>query len=84
MALAIYKPGQGYWTRVMSAVFGGVLVLAAAVWLYGQALLIPLPDRAWSTTYRTVVDIAPGERVELLGDTAIGQRVLQMGSLRTR
>lgn len=74
MAVAIYKPGQGYWTRVMTAVFAGVLVLAAAVWLYGQALLIPLPDRAWITTYGSVVDFDPGQQVELLGEATIGER----------
>lgn len=74
MASAIYKPGQGYWTRVLTAVFGGVLVLAAAAWLYGQALLIPLPDRAWITSYGSAADIAPGQQVELLGEAVIGQR----------
>lgn len=34
MALPIYKPGQGYWTRVLSAVGAGTLVLAGAGWLY--------------------------------------------------
>jgi len=74
MASAIYKPGQGYWTRVLTAVFGGVLVLAAAAWLYGQALLIPLPDRAWITSYGSAVDLGPGQPVELLGEAVIGQR----------
>jgi preprotein translocase SecE subunit len=74
MSVAIYKPGQGYWTRVMTAVFAGVLVLAAAAWLYNQALLIPLPDRAWITSYSSGTDFAPGERVELLGEATIGER----------
>ena len=34
MALAIYKPGQGYWTRMLSAVGMGILVLAGAYWLW--------------------------------------------------
>jgi preprotein translocase SecE subunit len=70
----MYKPGQGYWTRVLTAVFAGVLVLAAAAWLYGQALLIPLPDRAWITSYGSAVDFQPGQQVELLGEPVIGQR----------
>lgn len=74
MALAIYKPGQGYWTRAMTAVFAGVLVLAAAAWLYNQALLVPLPDRAWSASYRVAADFSQGQTVELLGDTATGIR----------
>ncbi len=34
MGLPIYKSGQGYWTRVLSAVGAGTLVLAGAGWLY--------------------------------------------------
>lgn len=34
MALAIYKPGQGYWTRMLSAVGLGTLVLSGALWLW--------------------------------------------------
>ncbi|MCC6909627.1 MAG: preprotein translocase subunit SecE [Phycisphaerales bacterium] len=36
MAGAIYKPEQGYWTRVMSSVAVGVIGLAGAVWIYDQ------------------------------------------------
>lgn len=74
MAFAIYKPGQGYWTRTLTAVFGGVLVLAAAAWLYGQALLIPLPDRAWITSYGSSAEFTVGQQVELLGETGLGDR----------
>ena len=34
MALSIYKSGQGYWTRTLSAIGAGMLVLAGAAWLY--------------------------------------------------
>ncbi len=33
MQLGIYKKGQGYWTRVMTAIGTGTLVLMGAVWL---------------------------------------------------
>lgn len=36
MSALVYKSGQGYWTRMMSAVSGGVLVGFAAVWLWDQ------------------------------------------------
>ncbi|MEX0654792.1 MAG: preprotein translocase subunit SecE [Phycisphaeraceae bacterium] len=36
MALAIYKPGQGYWTRMMSAIGAGTLVLTGVAWLWTQ------------------------------------------------
>lgn len=31
---AIYKKGQGYWTRLMSAIAFGMLVLMGVVWLW--------------------------------------------------
>jgi len=34
MALGLYKPGQGYWTRVMSAVGWGTLLLMGVAWLW--------------------------------------------------
>lgn len=34
MALSIYKPGQGYYTRMLSAVGIGVIVLAGVGWLW--------------------------------------------------
>ena len=33
MALGIYKKGQGYWTRVMSAIALATLALMGGVWL---------------------------------------------------
>lgn len=38
MALPIYKPGQGYWTRVLSAIGAGTLTLAGAAWLYSKII----------------------------------------------
>lgn len=56
MALGIYKPGQGYWVRVLSAVGGGALILATAAWAWGQAINVRLPARA----YTFEVQQAPG------------------------
>ncbi|MFP4224166.1 MAG: preprotein translocase subunit SecE [Phycisphaeraceae bacterium] len=32
MAISIYKPGQGYWTRTLSAIGAGTIVLAGVAW----------------------------------------------------
>jgi len=40
MALPIYKSGQGYWTRVLSAVGAATLILAGAAWLYAK--IVPM------------------------------------------
>ena len=34
MAAGIYKKGQGYWTRLMSAIALGLIVLMGVVWLW--------------------------------------------------
>jgi len=36
MSSLVYKPGQGYWTRMMSAVGGGVLIAYASLWAWTQ------------------------------------------------
>jgi preprotein translocase SecE subunit len=66
MGFGLYKPGQGYWVRVLAATFAGVLVLAASAWLWtqleGASRLIPHPT--W-----TITVAAPS------GQAAVGQRV---------
>jgi preprotein translocase subunit SecE len=34
MGFRIYKPGQGYWTRLVTGLAGGVIVLGGAYWLW--------------------------------------------------
>lgn len=34
MALAIYKPGQGYWTRMLSVLGYGVITLSSVAWVW--------------------------------------------------
>ncbi len=34
MAAGIYKKGQGYWTRLMSAIALGLIVLLGVVWMW--------------------------------------------------
>lgn len=40
MNLGIYKPGQGYWVRVMSGVLATLLTVALAAWVYGQMQVV--------------------------------------------
>lgn len=50
MALGIYKQGQGYWVRVMTAAMIGVITLATAAWLSKEALKVAekLPTTTWN------------------------------------
>ena len=77
MALGIYKPGQGYWTRVLTAVGLGVVILAGVAWLWGQIKTIPVERTSWEMEIAAVQGApAPGMRVELFaddrGETKIG------------
>ncbi len=69
MTLGLYKPGQGYWVRVLSAALAGVLVLAACAWLWSQVLLIPIPTPTWVLQVSGASGTAaPGQSVALLAD----------------
>lgn len=71
MALGIYKPGQGYWVRVLTATFAGVMLLAASAWLWGQLELASgwIPVRQWEVVIRPADGTAnPGDRVELFAE----------------
>lgn len=44
MAMNVYKPGQGYWTRLLSAIGFGVLALALVAWLWDQTSKLAASD----------------------------------------
>lgn len=67
----LYKYGQGYWVRVMSAVLGAMAALATAAWLYQQLSAVTLPVRAWTVAVEGLSGPAPsaGQQVRLEYDT---------------
>jgi preprotein translocase SecE subunit len=68
--MGLYKPGQGYWVRVLTAVGAGVLVLFGAVWGWGQAQAVRLPAKEWTmSTSAGRGDIQAGDTVSLLRDS---------------
>lgn len=73
MAFGLYKPGQGYWVRVMTAVVAGLLILATSAWLWQQVETISLPKPTWNLALRSIdggPDAVPpaGQPVELVLD----------------
>lgn len=67
MALGLYKPGQGYWVRVMTAVGAGVVTLYAAAWGWGQAEAVRIPAKSWTIAAQSVQGgLNPGDTVDLL------------------
>ncbi len=67
MALGLYKPGQGYWMRVLTAAGAGIITLYAAVWGWGQAEAVRLPAKEWIIAAQAITgDVKPGDTVVLL------------------
>ena len=69
MALGIYKQGQGYWVRMLTAIFAGVLVLAGAAWAYQSIARVSPPSAGRDVRVEQVEGSEPtvGSSVDLLG-----------------
>lgn len=61
MAVGLYKPGQGYWTRVLTATGIGILCLATAAWAYRQMTVVAdkLPRNVWAVGLQAPSGTAP-------------------------
>src|SRR3954468_10188833 len=71
MAFGIYKPGQGYWVRVLTATFAGVILLAMTAWMWNQLerAANAMPKAGWIVVVSPAQGTAaPGQAVKLLGD----------------
>ncbi|NBC11462.1 MAG: preprotein translocase subunit SecE [Planctomycetes bacterium] len=57
----IHKPGQGYWTRMMSAIGFGTIVLAGVAWLWGR-FTVWFPDDTiyWQSGMAVVIILGFG------------------------
>lgn len=55
--LSIYKPGQGYYTRVGTALFAAVLIAGLGNYLYGLMELWEDPDQVWTIYLRIGVPL---------------------------
>ena len=44
MAIGVYKPGQGYWTRVGTAVGIAIFGLTGALWVWGELETLRIGD----------------------------------------
>lgn len=66
MSVGVYKPGQGYWVRVLTAIFAGVLVLSGALWAWNQAGTYKPPTPTYRVTLAAVQgELKPGVQVDL-------------------
>jgi preprotein translocase SecE subunit len=82
MAFGIYKPGQGYWVRVLTAAFAGVLLLFGAQWLWGQleraGRFIPHPTSVITTTHAP--QYPAGTQLTLLGRASAEGQAPSLGT----
>lgn len=58
MALSIYKSGQGYYTRMLSAVGVGVIVLSGVAWLWEKMTTIDTIPRDQQLYYQGGMAVA--------------------------
>jgi preprotein translocase SecE subunit len=76
MAVGLYKPGQGYWTRVLTATAIGILTLAAAAWAFKQMTVVAdkLPRNVWVMGVQNATGNtpAPGTQLTLSAAPASG------------
>lgn len=70
MALGIYKQGQGYWVRMMTAIAAGVLTLACAAWVWQSLARIDPPSAGRDVRVEQPVGAVPpvGSSIELLAN----------------
>lgn len=65
----IYKPGEGYWIRVMTLAMIALVVLTSAGWAYKSlgALETGIPAKAWNLGLKGLTGAAaPGQTITLL------------------
>jgi preprotein translocase SecE subunit len=86
MSLGIYKQGQGYWVRVLTAALIAVLTLGAAGWMADQTSRFEanLPRSTFAFILdRTSGAITPGETVTLVAKPELpGAEAKQIGTAR--
>ena len=73
MSFGMYKQGQGYWTRIMSAIGAALLVAGAAAWLWGEVSTVSLPNiwRMVIDQSAQVTELPAGTTVDLFDDTGM-------------
>ena len=78
--MGLYKYGQGYWVRVMTAVLAGLLILSGAAWAMREAGAIEIPVASYSLTLRGVTgEVAANSTVTVVAEGTNGEE-LEVGT----
>lgn len=87
MKMGMHKPGQGYWVRMLTAVFAGFLILRGVVWVWLEIQSVNPPVTSWIARLGESSGQAPtpGGRVTLLRDDPdSASRVREVGTAEVR
>ncbi len=87
MALGIYKPGQGYWVRVMTATLIALATTAVAAWAWSQTATVvsQLPKTSFTLGIRNATTEVPGgTTVTLLGTAGPEGKQQELGTAIVR
>ncbi len=86
MSFGIYKQGQGYWVRVLTAAFIAVITLFAAGWMAGQTARFEaqLPRSTYAYSIGSPEgSVNPGDRVTLVAaPERVGGPARELGTAR--
>jgi preprotein translocase SecE subunit len=73
--MGLYKPGQGYWTRVGTAIGLLLLLLSGVAWIVKQCELVPIPISSWKLNVSGVQgNLASGDSATVFSDTVEGKQ----------
>lgn len=79
--LGIYRPGQGYWVRVLTACVAGLLFLVTAAWTAKQLEAIPVSKPTWTLALRGVTETPPSSgEVDLMDETPGKNQAVRIGT----
>lgn len=82
-SLGLYKAGQGYWVRVLTATMAGIVILAGCAWLWQelQRASVYIPRPTWSLTLGAGAQgtAQPGQAITLLGEPVAGAPAPEIG-----
>ncbi len=87
MALGIYKPGQGYWVRVLTATLMAVATIAVGAWAWYQTatFVSQIPKSTYEMGVKnTPIDVPGGTTVSLMGIADAEGRQTEIGTATLR
>ncbi len=75
-SFGLYKFGQGYWVRMMTASMLGVLIMTGALWVAKELSAIPMPMQGYTLALQAVKgDAAEGAAVSLYPQDAVAKSI---------